>query len=141
MPESYHWKKGDAWDVLGNHRRAADHLSEHLRFADNAYVRGRLAHSYARLGQWADASEQYERVNQKHPHPDFALGHVRAELRLGNNDRAAELLAEVQSTYPKLSQEHMVDLSFLREEMRHGWNLSDAREYLSTSDEGRADSG
>ena len=139
-PESYHWKKGEAWDVLGNHRRASVHLAEYLREADNAYVRGRLAWNYARLGQWEEASEQYERVNLKHPHPDFALGHVRAELRLGNRERAEQLLAEVQTTYPQLSQEHMMDVSFLQEEMRHGWGLGAIAKHPSTS-ESPSDSG
>jgi TolA-binding protein len=72
-----------------------------------------------------EASQQYERVNQKHPHPDFALGHAKAELRLGNKARAAEILAAVRSTYPKLSQGHMEDVAFLEEELRHGWKIHD----------------
>jgi tetratricopeptide (TPR) repeat protein len=120
-PESYHWKKGDAWDILGDHPRAAKHLAKYLEFADNAFVRGRLAFNYAHLGLWAEASEQYGRVNLKHPHPDYGLGHAKSELRLGNKDRASELLAEVQAAYPKLSQEHLLEMSLLQEEMRHGW--------------------
>ena len=119
-PESYHWHKGNAWDVLGNHRRAAFHLAEFLRFADSAYVRGRLAYCYAHLGRWTEASEQYERVNQKYPHPEFALGHARAELRRGNKERAAEILAAVTAKY-SLDQKHMEEAAFLREELRHGW--------------------
>lgn len=121
LPESYHWKKGNAWDVLGKHDRAAVHFAEFLRFADNAYVRGRLAHCYACLGLWAEAAEQYERANQKHPHPEFALGHARAELRQGNKARAAEILAAVHSTY-LLEQAHMEDAAALHEELQHGWN-------------------
>ena len=127
-PESYHWKKGSAWDALGNHQRAAFHLSRFLRFADNALVRGRLAYCHARLSQWVEASREYERANQKHPHPEFAIGHAQAELRLGNKERAAQILAAVESTHPRLSQNDMEDAAFLREEIRHGWNPRQAND-------------
>lgn len=126
-PESYHWAKGNAWDVLRNHRRAVFHLARFLRFTDNAYVRGRLAHGYACLGLWTEASQQYERVNQKYPQPEFALGHARAELRRGNKARAAEILAAVTATY-SLDQRHMEDAAFLREELQHGWKHDTPRE-------------
>ena len=119
-PEWYHWSKGNAWDALGNEGKAAFHLAQYLRYADNAYVRGRLAYCYARLSQWTDSSQQYEKVNQKHPHPEYALGHARAELRLGNRARAEEILTAMHAAYPVLAQPHMEELAFLREEMRHG---------------------
>jgi hypothetical protein len=129
MPESYHWKKGNAWDTLSNHQRAVVHLAEFLKYADNAYIRGRLAYCYSQLSLWTEASQQYERVNQKYPHPEFALGHARAELRLGNKARAAEILATVHSTY-SLEQRYLEDAAFLREELRHGWNRETSREVV-----------
>jgi tetratricopeptide (TPR) repeat protein len=124
-PEWYHWTKGNAWDVLDNDEKAAFHLAEYLRYADNAYVRGRLAYRHGRLGQWADASQQYERVNQKNPHPEFALGHARAELRLGNRARAEEILSAMRTIYPVLDLQYMEELAFLQEEIRHdGYSTS-----------------
>jgi tetratricopeptide (TPR) repeat protein len=122
LPESYHWKMGSAWDIFGNPRKAAHHLARFLQFADNAYVRGRLGHSYAQLGLWSEASREYERANQKHPHPEFALGHASAELRLGNRELAAQIVADVEAKYPKLEQKQMEDLAFIKEELRHRWN-------------------
>jgi hypothetical protein len=127
-PESYHWKKGNAWDVLGNPGRAVVHLLRSLHFADNAYVRGRLAYNYARLGLWNEASQQYERANQKYPHPQFELGHARAELRMGNKSRAAQILATVRLS--SLDQEHMEDAAFLRQELEHGWNDETSRKVV-----------
>lgn len=78
---------------------------------------------------WPEASEQYERVNQKYPHPEFALGHARAELRRGNKVRAAEILRAVRSTY-SLEQKYIEDAAFLQEELRHGWNHETSREVV-----------
>lgn len=110
--------------MLNSSRRNAPRRSAN----DRAFVSGRLGYSYARLGQWLEASREYERANQKHPHPEFALRHASAELRLGNRERAAEIVADVVSKYPKLEQQQMEDLAFIKEELRHSWNAESLRD-------------
>ena len=117
-PEFYHWRQGEAFELLGRYRKAAHHFRRYLSTKDNPQVRGLLAYCYAKLGSWPEAAREYEAADKAMPMASLSMGYATALAALGKNDQALAVVAAIEERYAELDGSYRNAIETLKQRIR-----------------------
>jgi thioredoxin-like negative regulator of GroEL len=112
-PETYHWSMAQAWEQLGDFRRAGRHFAGYLQNSENTQVRAMLAWCHTKNGSWSEAAKEYAKVLTLAKHPSLELGLAESYLELGQVENAQPLIDSVEKQADSLEprmQEALIEL-------------------------------
>ena len=116
-PEEYHWTKGSTWSRLRAYRLGAYHFRKLPKYSESTPARVWLGWCYGNLGMSEAAAQHLRLAYSQKPHPETALFLAQEELRLGNRDKARDLLAMIDARRHQLSDELLTEVKALEQRL------------------------